>query len=89
MSRWSLSLTREAENDFRKLDHGNRKRVLEKLEWLSANFDDITPAPLTGPWHGFFKLRVGDWRVVYHADYAKLFLLVYVIDRRDRIYKRR
>ena len=89
MAQWFLSLTSDAERDFQKLDHEARKRVFQKLEWLAENFDAAIPVPLTGPWQGFFKLRVGDWRVIYRAQYETLSLKVYVIDRRDRVYKRK
>lgn len=89
MSEWALSLTKNAENDFGKLDHESRKRIFQKLETLAENFDALHHVPLAGPWQGFFKLRIGDWRVIYAIDYKKLLLVVYVMGRRDKIYKSR
>lgn len=89
MREWSLLLTKEAERDFQKLNQGGRDRIFQKLEWLCENFDVITPLPLTGPWQGFFKLRAGDWRIIYRADYVDLTLTVYAIGRRDKIYETR
>ena len=87
MSDWSIDFTADAENDLKKLDRQNTKRIITKLEWLTENFDSISPLPLTGQWQGFFKFRVGDLRVIYKIEYDKLQLIVYVIDRRDKIYK--
>ena len=38
-----------------------RLRILNKIEWLSINFEQIAPLPLTGEWSGFYKLKVGDY----------------------------
>ena len=88
MSVWQLEVSAEAEEDIDKLDAVIRRRVLEKLEWLQSNFDNIIPLPLGNEWRGFFKLRVGDWRIIYEIDNAKLEITVHYIDRRDKIYKR-
>ncbi|MBE9089208.1 type II toxin-antitoxin system RelE/ParE family toxin [Microcystis aeruginosa LEGE 11464] len=45
-----------------------RLRILNKIEWLAINFEQITPLPLTREWSGFYKLRVGDYRVIYEFD---------------------
>lgn len=45
-----------------------RLRILNKIQWLSVNFEQITPLSLTGQWLGFYKLRVGDYRVIYELD---------------------
>ncbi|MCZ8127974.1 MAG: type II toxin-antitoxin system RelE/ParE family toxin [Microcystis sp. LE19-114.1B] len=42
--------------------------MLNKIEWLAINFEQITPLPLTREWSGFYKLRVGDYRVIYEFD---------------------
>jgi hypothetical protein len=35
-----------------------RERIVEKLDWLSKNFDDLIPLPLTGEWRGFLNLEL-------------------------------
>jgi mRNA interferase RelE/StbE len=89
MPKWILDFTPEAERDFQKLDKNLKRRIDEKLDWLLKNFDNIIPLSLTGKWQGFFKLRVGDWRVIYKVEWEKNRIIVYVIDRRDKIYKRK
>jgi len=89
MSKWLLDLAQEADDDLAQLHHVIRKRVIEKLGWLQDNFDMVTPLPLGNNWRGFFKLRIGDWRVIYKTDWDKNKITVVVIDHRTKIYKRR
>lgn len=56
---------KEALDDLQKIDRPIVKRILKKISWLSHHFDNITPESLSGDMSGQFKLRVGDWRVVY------------------------
>ena len=88
MARWSLVFTPDAQNDFGRLDNDVRLRISDKLEWLQNNFDKITPAPLGGEWKDYFKLRAGGWRVIYKVNWNENLIIVYVIDRRDKVYKR-
>jgi len=89
MSKWSLDFTPEAKDDLERLDKNLQKRISEKLEWLQGNFDKIIPSALGSEWRGFFKLRVGDRRVIYKVKWDKNHIIIFVIDRRDKIYKRR
>jgi mRNA interferase RelE/StbE len=89
MPKWILDFTPEAERDFKKLDKSLKKRISEKLDWLLKNFDNIIPLPLSGEWRGFFKLRADDWRVIYKVEWEKNRIIVHLIDRRDKIYKRK
>lgn len=89
MFQWSLHFSKQAEGDIAVLDVLIRKRVIEKLEWLMENFDSLIPVPLGAEWSDFFKLRVGDWRVVYTIQWVNHRIIVEYIDRRDKIYKRR
>lgn len=89
MPSWRFRVTPEGEDDLDDLDKGLQKRVIEKFKWLIENFDKVTPLPLGGQWRGFFKLRVGDWRIIYEVDNKSQQVIVHMIDRRDKIYKRR
>jgi mRNA interferase RelE/StbE len=55
----------EAIRDLEKLDDQVRQTVLKKLVLFSKNFERLVPEPLSGVFKGAYKLRVGDWRVVY------------------------
>jgi len=75
-----------AAQDFDNLDDTTADRLLKKLRWLAENFDSVKPEPLTGPFTGLFKLRVGDYRVIYQADREKKVLTVRLVGHRREIY---
>ena len=87
MSSWILFLSKEAEQHLSNLDEKIRLRVLEKILWLKNNFDIINPIPLTNKWSDHFKLRIGDYRIIYKVDWEKDKLIIMVIGHRSKIYK--
>lgn len=86
---WQFEITDTGKTDLDKLDAITRRQVLEKLRWFAANFQSLIPLPLGGRWRGFFKLRVGDWRIVYEVNHDIRRITVYAVGNRDEIYKRR
>lgn len=89
MANWNLVFTPEAADDFKKLDTKIKTRISNKLEWLQINFNNITPSTLSSEWRDYFKFRVGDWRIIYKVNWANNIIIIYVIDRRDKVYKRK
>ena len=77
-----------AAQDFHKLDQVVADRVLKKLRWLAENFDSVKPEPLTGAFTSLFKLRVGDYRVIYEANRETNVLTVRLLGHRREIYDR-
>ena len=65
---YDVTFRPETEQDFKRLDTQIAERMLRKIKWLSENFELITPQPLKGEWKGKFKLRIGDYRVVYSVN---------------------
>ena len=65
---YSVKYEPEAVNDLDQLTQTTRIRILKKIEWLKNNFDQISPLSLTGNLSGFYKLRIGDYRVIYEFD---------------------
>ena len=85
---WKFAFTSAGEKDLRALDAPIQKRVVGKLEWLRGNFPLIVIEPLGREWRGYFKVRVGDWRVVYDVDYELHAVTVHRIQLRDKVYKK-
>ncbi len=76
---------RDALDDLDKIDGPIVKRILNKISWLSQYFDAITPEPLSADMAGLFKLRVGDWRIVY--EIGKNIIVIKAVGHRREIYK--
>jgi mRNA interferase RelE/StbE len=76
---------KEALDDLKKIDKPIVKRILNKISWFSQHFDNIIPEPLSGDMTGLFKIRVGDWRVVYTIKDEVI--VIQAVGHRREIYK--
>jgi mRNA interferase RelE/StbE len=74
-------------NDLSKLDKTVSRRIIEKLSWLSEKIESITPLSLAGKYTDLFKLRIGDWRVIYDINHEQKMLTVHKVGHRSEIYK--
>lgn len=77
----------EAITDLERLDQVVAQRILNKLKWLTENYDNITPQALTGNMKGLFKLRVGDYRVIYSISQSEDIITIHLIGHRRDIYR--
>ncbi len=85
---WKVVLTKDAKENLLELDKKIRTHILKKLAWFENNFDQITPLPLRNEWLGFFKIRVGDYRVIYKIDWQERFLVVARVGDRSEVYEK-
>jgi mRNA interferase RelE/StbE len=83
---YSVSFEPESIDDLDEIPQIMRLRILKKIQWLSINFEKISPLPLTGQWSGFYKLRVGDYRVIYEFDIENQLIFIARVGHRKEIY---
>jgi mRNA interferase RelE/StbE len=84
---YQIAFVPSAERDLARLDRSVRLRVLSKLQWLAENLESLSPEPLTGQWQGMYKLRTGDYRVIYTLDPARKMLIAHAIGHRSEVYR--
>lgn len=85
-----VEFTQQGETDLIRLDRLIAQRIFKKIRWLAENFDGISPEPLTGDWQGFYKLRVGDYRVIYMIQSGEQNVItVHFVRHRREVYKPR
>lgn len=83
-----VQFTPQAEADLNRIDKSVGQRVLKKLRWLAENFDAVSHESLSGQWQGVFKLRVGDYRVLYTVSNEEPRLVtVHFVRHRREVYK--
>ena len=76
----------EALADLEKLSQDLRQRIVNKIDWLAENFEQIKPQPLSNNLSGFFKLRVGDYRVIYEVNPTEQTIIIDRVGHRSQIY---
>jgi mRNA interferase RelE/StbE len=84
---YRIVLLPHALDDLSKLDKSITKRILNRIEWYSENIENITPIPLKSRLSGFYKLRIGDWRVIYEIGKKAETIFIHKIGHRKDIYK--
>ncbi len=90
---WTVEFHKEAKKFLKRLDEDRRKLVLSKLDELRECLEEgIFPVRrldikrLKGKWKGFFRLRVGDFRVIFRVSISQRTIFVYNIHFRGRVY---
>lgn len=63
--------------------------MVERISWLAANLDVIRLEALRGDLAGLYKLRLGDYRVIYEILHDEQTLVIHAIGHRREIYRRR
>ena len=83
---YSVEVTGEALANEEKFTQAVREWISKKIDWLAENFEQITPMPLSANLAGFFKIRVGDYRVIYSFNDDLRVITIHQIGHRREIY---
>jgi mRNA interferase RelE/StbE len=83
---YNVEFTSTGIDRLEKLTPTIQERILRKIRWLSENFDDVVPQALSADLSGLFKLRVGDYRVIYSFDAAIKLVTIHKVGHRRDIY---
>ncbi|MBI5050281.1 MAG: type II toxin-antitoxin system RelE/ParE family toxin [Nitrospirae bacterium] len=84
---YRLDFSDDGKASLASLDKNISQRVLDKLKWLIQNIESITPLPLRKNLAGLYKLRVGDFRVMYEINHDDKVITVHKVGHRREIYK--
>ncbi len=84
---YQIVILPKAFEDLSKIDKTVAERIADKLTWLAENINSIIPIPLKGDFSGLYKLRTGDWRIIYDIDHSKKVISVHKIGHRKEIYR--
>lgn len=83
---YTITLTGTAKKVLKNVDKQTCRRLLEKIEMLVVSPHLLDIKKLTG-YKALFRIRVGDYRVVYLPDHDKKEILVCIIGHRGQVYQ--
>ncbi len=79
---YQVRILEAGSRDLARLDKPIGHRIVERIDWLATNLENLKPEPLTGDLIGFYKLRVGDYRVIYEIIPNEQIILIHAIRNR-------
>ena len=86
---YRVRLLDTATKELAKLDKSVARRIIERVNWLAENLKSVQLKTLTGEFEGLFKIRVGDYRVIYELIHNEQMIVVHAIGHRREIYRKR
>lgn len=86
---YSLRILDAASHDLAGLDKQIATRIVKRIYWLAENFDSVKLQSLTGDLSDLYKLRVGDYRILYEALREEKVLVIHTVGHRREIYRSR
>lgn len=81
---YRIEYTKSAVKDVAALDPQVRRRVLRAIDDLAENPRQVGAIQLKGSKH--WRIRVGDYRVIYDINDGKLIVLVLRVRHRGEVY---
>ncbi len=82
-----VEFTHQAEEDILRLDKSVAQLIVNKIDRISQSIENIVPVPLKGKFKGKYKLRAGDWRIIYSFESSSRIITIYAVRHRKEVYK--
>ena len=89
MAEYRIRILEAASQNLARLDKPIGRRIVQRINRLATNLDAICLEALTGDLAGFYKLRVGDYRVIYEVLWNEETIVIHAIGHRREIYRGR
>lgn len=87
MTAYVLHISPAALQELQDLDRHISQRLIKNIRWLAANADTIKPEMLKGNLSGLFKLRDGEYRIIYQRIEGEDIILIHAVGNRRDIYR--
>lgn len=84
---YKVIIDKEVRKSLKKLPKHEQIRIIQKIDTLSKDPRPSGIKALQGNWHGFYRFRSGDYRVIYNIEDNILTVCVVKIAHRGQVYE--
>jgi len=86
---YEVRVLASAQKELRRLDSQAADQIAQRMQWLGEHAEVVHHHALTGNLRGLYRLRSGDYRVVYRLLREERAIVVVAIGDRREIYRKR
>ncbi len=88
---WSIGFSKESLKKFNSFNDSTKEKIKEKLnkleKWLEkSEVVNLDIKRLKGEWEGFFRIRIGEIRILITFDNKQHLIQIHDIGTRGKIY---
>ncbi len=84
---YRIVFTKQADRALRKMSRSTARLIREKLDQLAQDSYARNPNLTSLQGRPSYRLRVGDWRIIYELEDDRLLILVLKIAPRGEVYR--
>jgi len=84
---YNILIKRQAKRKLQSLSRTDKARIAEKIQWLGNNPDDASLDIKKLNNQPYYRLRVGNWRVIFDRDDEVKIISIEKIKARGDVYK--
>lgn len=89
--KWKFKYSKKAEKQFSKFEQGTKDRIDEKIKEMVEYYNNKeVPRPdtkkLKGKYEGLYRLRVGDYRVLFRMSSKRKIIIIILVRKREDAY---
>ncbi|MFY9674003.1 MAG: type II toxin-antitoxin system RelE/ParE family toxin [Terriglobales bacterium] len=83
---YAIEFTNSARREFEALDRASQRRIAPRIDALATHPFPSGAKKLQGE-RGLFRIRAGDYRIVYQVDGKRITVLILKIGHRREVYR--
>ncbi len=86
---YTIRILKPASRELARLDKVVARRIVDRIRWLAENLEKIKPKALKGELSGLYKLREGDYRIIYEIIRKEKVIIIHSIGHRRDVYQKK
>lgn len=83
---YKIEYAKQVKKSLEKLPRKDKIAILEKIELLATNPRPTGIKALHGQWSGYYRARMGDYRIIYSVEDKILTVYIVKVSHRGAVY---
>lgn len=84
---YKIDYAERLEDTIKKFPKHDRKSIYDKIDSLKKDPRPSGVEPLQGEWKGFYRVRTGDYRIIYRIQDKILTVYIVKVAKRGEVYR--
>lgn len=84
---YKIEIDRKVLKELRKIPKNDQQEIIHKIYTLNENPKPHGCEMLQGKFSGYYKIRFGNYRIIYEIIDSKLIVIIVKVGNRGHIYK--